>query len=67
MSIHPLRAYRDKKRISQTALGEKLGVTGQTIWRWEHRKRAPRRKDLSRIARLTNIPLEKLAAAGAAA
>ena len=33
--------YRTKNGLTLQALGEKLGVHWETIWRWEHGKRTP--------------------------
>ena len=61
---HPLRAYRDREGLTQAALGKKLGVAATTVYRWEHKARAPRRRDLARISQVTGISIEVLAAAG---
>ena len=58
---HPLWAYRKSRGLTQEALGKELGVTGQTVWRWENGSRSPRRRDLSRIAEKTGLsPAELL-------
>lgn len=65
---HPLAVYRDEKGLTQEALGKELGVTGQTVWRWENRTRAPRRRDVPRIAEVTGLsPAEVLGFAKAEA
>lgn len=46
---HPLKIHRDEHGLSQTALGKELDVSMQTIWRWEHGVRSPRKQHLARI------------------
>ena len=42
MTPQDLRAIRDELGITQYALGERVGVRSQTVWRWEHgRSRIP--------------------------
>lgn len=57
---HPLVKYRAEKRLTQEALATELGVTPTTVWRWEHDKRTPRRKDANEISRITGIPVIEL-------
>jgi transcriptional regulator with XRE-family HTH domain len=57
---HPLVKYREQHGMTQEALGRELGVTPVTIWRWEHRKRTPRREDAARISEKTGIPTLEL-------
>lgn len=58
---HPLRLFRKGRGLTQEALGKELGVTGQTVWRWENGTRAPRRRDLPRITEKTGLsPAELL-------
>ncbi len=52
---HPLRRYRDEHNLTQKALGERLGVTGATILRWENGERLPRRGQWALIILKTGI------------
>jgi transcriptional regulator with XRE-family HTH domain len=35
MDRHELRAWRKARKLSQAQLGEMLGVTRDSVWRWE--------------------------------
>lgn len=50
VGTHPIKSLRVQRGLTQEALGKELGVTGQTIWRWENRTRAPRRREVPRLA-----------------
>jgi len=52
---HPLRRYREDEGLSQGALAKKLGVSAQTIHRWEKGERIPRRGQWSKITEQTGI------------
>ncbi len=52
---HPLRQFREEQGLSQEALGERLGVTGMTIYRWETGDRLPQRSQWPAIAKLTGL------------
>jgi transcriptional regulator with XRE-family HTH domain len=59
--MHPIRRRREELGLTQDGLGKTLGVTGQTIWRWENGSRLPRRRDLPLIeAQLGLSPAEIL-------
>lgn len=56
--IKPLRELTDWRKaneISRKELANKLGVTETTVWRWEMGERAPARRYLPRMSRLTGI------------
>jgi len=55
-----LRQYRQARGLSQAALGKELGVTGQTIWRWESGSRRIEDGLLPAIAEKTGIPVRLL-------
>lgn len=57
---HPLRKYRLSQKLTQEALGKELGVTGQTVWRWENGDREIGRDQLAKITKLTGIPARQL-------
>lgn len=57
---HPLREYRKERGLTQAALGKELGVTGQTVWRWETGSRRIDDDLLTKVADLTKIPKLKL-------
>ncbi|MGM4997806.1 helix-turn-helix transcriptional regulator [Tardiphaga sp. 538_B7_N1_4] len=59
---HPLKAYREAHtpKLSQAALGEKLGVTRQTILRWENGQRKIETHRLPTVCEKTGIPAKEL-------
>ena len=61
--IEALRDYRTTNGLTQSELGQKLGVSAETIYRWENGKRAPSLAGLQRIAKKTGISVQKLVAA----
>lgn len=63
--ITALRDYRTTNGLTQSELGEKLGVSAETIYRWENGKRAPSLAGLQRISVKTGIPVEDLVAPAA--
>lgn len=58
--IHPLRAFRTEKGLSQQELANLLGRNRITIHRWESGKRLPDKDDLSVITEKTGIPARNL-------
>lgn len=50
-----IRFYRDRLGISQEALSQAIGVTKQTIWRWETGKGWPEYEHLSALATMLDI------------
>lgn len=64
--ITALRDYRTTNGLTQSELGEKLGVSAETIYRWENGKRAPSLAGLKRISKKTGITVEELVAPVAA-
>lgn len=55
-----IKFYRKKNRLNQTELGEKLGVTAQTISNWEKGKREPSVSDLIQLSNLFDITVDTL-------
>jgi transcriptional regulator with XRE-family HTH domain len=62
MSVHPLRKFRDRQvpKLSQRGLGEMLGVTRETVARWETGVRKVDGERLPLIVEVTGIPATKL-------
>lgn len=60
---HPLQVYREAKGLTAVDLAAHLGVTRNTIWRWENRRRAIDSKLWMKIHEVTGIPVETLATA----
>lgn len=58
--MHPIRAYRDRNRLTQDQLAERLGVTAATVSRWEQRLREPRGTDLQKLCSETGIPVAEI-------
>ncbi len=57
---HPLRKFRTSREMTQEALGKELGVTGQTIWRWENGDRQITVTWAKKISKKTGIPAAQL-------
>lgn len=55
-----IRAARRHARLSQMALGERIGRDNKTISRWENALTAPDLTDLLLIADALNVPLSDL-------
>lgn len=43
--IHPIKKLRNAG-ITHKAVGAAVGVSAQTVWRWEHGERVPRKRHL---------------------
>jgi ribosome-binding protein aMBF1 (putative translation factor) len=54
---HPLRVWRDAQspKLSQEALGLKLGVDGLTISRWERHDTEPQKRQWEKIEEITGL------------
>ena len=59
-SVHPLRAYRDRHRLTQTDLARTLGVSSVTISRWETGTRRIDGTLLAAVAQKTGIARDML-------
>lgn len=59
-SVHPLRAYRDSRGLTQTTLARALGVSSVTISRWETGTRRIDGALLAAVARKTGIARDVL-------
>ena len=53
-----IRGYRKKKKITQSELGEKLGISYMTLRRWEIGERQPNLEQIKKIAEILEAPLE---------
>lgn len=58
-AANPIKAYRQSEKLTQRELAGRLGVTRETLARWEA-GRAPDRKVLSTITAATGIPAKVL-------
>jgi len=54
-SVHPLKTYRNKARLTQLALSEQLGVARTTVARWETGVRKIDRDLLSSVSDKTGV------------
>ena len=60
--MHPLASFRNRQepRLSQVDLAERLGVHRQTVNRWERGKRQIGRGSVSKVVKVTGIPIGDL-------
>lgn len=59
-NVHPLRAYRDREKLTQLELAEKLGVERETVARWETGVRKIDDDLLPAVSEKTQIPRGEL-------
>lgn len=50
-----LRSLRDRLGLSAERFGKLIGVTGQSVYNWEHRVSAPRARQLAVIASVRSL------------
>ncbi len=50
-----LRSQRQRLGLSAAAYGKLVGVTGQTIYSWEHETSRPRREQVARLAAIRHL------------
>jgi transcriptional regulator with XRE-family HTH domain len=62
-----LAAGRRSLHLTQAQLGERLGVSGETVYRWERRKRSPGPREVPDLIRRLSLLSPELAAKAAAA
>jgi transcriptional regulator with XRE-family HTH domain len=55
-----LKRYRKAHKLTLDEMGRELGVTGQTVWRYENGRRMPRPRELPIISEKTGIPIADL-------
>jgi transcriptional regulator with XRE-family HTH domain len=55
-----IRYYRNKFGLTQTELASKIGVSLDTVWRWESGKREPRSSELLKMATFFGCTIDKL-------
>lgn len=58
--VHPIKAYRTARKLSQEALAEFLGVSRLTVLRWENHQRPIDPKLVPDVATKTGIPAREL-------
>ena len=56
-----IKTARKKEGLTQKELGEKLGITYQTVAQWENDLRNPKRETLQRIAAALGVSAQDLA------
>jgi Zn-dependent peptidase ImmA (M78 family)/DNA-binding XRE family transcriptional regulator len=59
-NVKSIQIYREQLGLSQAELGDRLGVTRQTIAAWEKEEREPSVAQLMRIAQALNIGIDLL-------
>ena len=55
-----IAALRREHKLSQEALGEKLGLSRQAVSKWENGTSDPSTSNLCALAKLYGIPVEEL-------
>lgn len=55
-----LKACRINAELTQTEAGSKLGVTKETIMKWETGKVIPKAYQLDALSHLYNVPIENI-------
>lgn len=58
-----IRSLRLKKKLSQDEFGDKLGMNGRNVSRYENNHVRPRLKMLQKMAKVLDVPLEDLQSA----
>lgn len=57
-----LRKIREDKGWTQPDLAKRIGVSFETISRWERGEKEPRKQHRDKLAKVTGIPFHKLLA-----
>lgn len=57
---NPLRQWRADRNLSQSELGDLIGVDGMTVSRWERGGHLPRKKHRQKIQEVTGIAPSEL-------
>lgn len=65
-TIHPIRAARQKRHLSQAALGKLVGVQKSAVSKWESGANFPEPDIGKRVAKALSIPFESVYASAAA-
>jgi len=60
-SASRLASHREKLGLSAAAYGKLVGVTGQTIYKWEQGKARPRKAQLEGLASVRGLRLREVA------
>lgn len=55
-----LKRYREKEKLNQNELGERVGVAQATVQRWETGKREPSFTDLEKLAKALKVTVSDL-------
>lgn len=55
-----LKVRREERGLDQAALAEQLGVTQQSISRWEHGRALPRPQRVRQLAEVLGLDVERL-------
>lgn len=64
--LHPIAKFRltQSPQETQDSLGEKIGVDGMTISRWERRESLPQKRNWQKLEDVTGISIAEIIAAG---
>lgn len=63
--VHPLRRWRKSQSLNQDQAGDRLGVAGNTVARWERGEVVPQATQRAKISEVTGIPEAEILAAAA--
>lgn len=55
-----LQKYRKREGLTQKELADLVGVTHNTIWRWETGKAAPKISDIEKLAEVLQVTTKEL-------
>ncbi len=58
--MNNLKKLRDKKKLSQVYIAEKLGVTQQAIAKWETGESMPRADKLPQLSQILGCTIDEL-------
>ncbi len=60
MNTKKLKELRARRALSLEELGEKAGVSYNSVWRIEHGKHGARPRTIRRLAEALGVPVEEL-------
>lgn len=55
-----IRAWRTERGWTQRELADRIGVTYQAVWYWEHGERVPGGTKMRELARVLGVPMDEI-------